>query len=158
MLGLAMFIQAGVEMPAMFITPLLMRKFRARAILSLSVFAYFIKSVMIYFSGGIIGIYMAMAFSLFCFGLYGITSVYFVNDIVRQNEKVRAQSLVTASGALSAILSNSVAGWVVQTYGINMLNLICVILQVIAASLMVYCAWLQLQNEKKQMPVRSLPL
>ena len=157
-LGLAMFIQAGVEMPAMFITPLLMRKFRARAILSLSVFAYFIKSVMIYFSGGIIGIYMAMAFSLFCFGLYGITSVYFVNDIVRQNEKVRAQSLVTASGALSAILSNSVAGWVVQTYGINRLNLICVILQAIAASLMVYCAWLQLQNEKRQMPVGSLPL
>ena len=158
-LGLAMFLQAGVEMPAMFLTPWLLRKYRARAILSLSLLMYFVKTLLIYTATGIGGIYAAMSMSIFCFGLYGITSVYFVNDIVQRNEKVRAQSLVTASGSLSAILSNSLAGWVVQTYGIDRLNLICVFLQAIAMLLMFYTAYLHRQEEKKkQPPTAVLPL
>ncbi len=156
-LGLAMFLQAGVEMPAMFVSPWLMRRFRARAILSFSVFSYFVKSLIILFSTGIFGVYLAMAYSLFCFGLYGITSVYFVNSIVRQNERVRAQSLITVSGALSAVISNLAAGWVVQTYGISRLNLICAIFQAIAAGLMFYCAYLHLQSEKIQRTDGPLP-
>lgn len=158
-LGLAMFLQAGVEMPAMFLTPFLVRRFRARAVLAFSLTAYFSKSVLIAVSGSITGIYAAMVLSIFCFGLYGITSVYFVNDIVKHNEKVRAQALVTASGALSAIISNSAAGWVVQVYGIDRLNLICVFLQAIALVLMYYCAYLHAQDEKKkQPPMGRLPL
>jgi len=149
-LGLAMFLQAGVEMPAMFLSPFLLRHFRARAILSVSAIAYFIKALMIYLSRGIGEIYAAMAFSVFCYGLYGISSVYFVNNIVRPNERVRGQSLVTASGALSSIISTSAAGWLVQTRGIGALNLVCVILQAIAAGLMFYCAWLHMRREKLQ--------
>lgn len=150
-LGLAMFLQAGVEMPAMFLSPLLLRRFRARAILGFSVTFYFIKSLMILFSSGIAGVYLAMVTSIFCFGLYGITSVYFVNGITKENEKVRAQSLVTASGALSAVLSNPVAGWVVQNHGIGTLNLVCAVLQLVAAALMVYCAVLHARQEKLPM-------
>ncbi|MDI9521095.1 MAG: MFS transporter [Bacillota bacterium] len=155
-LGLAMFLQAGVEMPAMLMTPRLLRRFRARAILTVSVTAYFIKSVIIYLSGGIGGIYFAMAFSVFCYGLYGVTSVYFVNDIVRQNEKVRAQSLIFISGALASIIGNTTAGVVVQSLGIGALNLICMALQAVAAMLMAYCAWLQ-HKKDKQIPSMKLP-
>lgn len=148
-LGLAMFLQAGVEMPAMFLTPLLLRRFRARAILGFSVTFYFIKSLIILNTTGLAGIYTAMISSVFCFGLYGITSVYFINSISRANEKVRAQSLVTVSGALSAIISNSTAGWVVETYGIQQLNLICSIMEMCAAILMIYCAFLHAKQEKQ---------
>ncbi len=155
-LGLAMFLQAGVEMPAMLLTPRLLKRYRARAILTFSVAAYFIKAIIIYFSSGILSIYFAMAFSVFCYGLYGVTSVYFVNDIVRQNEKVRAQSLIFTSGALAAILGNTGAGVVVQNLGIDALNLICVIFQGIAALLMGYCAYLQLKQDKKT-PITKFP-
>ncbi len=147
-LGLAMFIQAGIEMPALFLTPWLLRRFRARAILVFSVAAYLVKLTLIYFSSSLAGIYAAMAVSVFCFGLYGMTSVFFVNDIVKYNEKVRAQTLVTASGAFSAIIYNLGAGWIVQTYGIRRLNLICMLMQVVAAALMGLCAWLQMRDEK----------
>lgn len=158
-LGLAMFLQAGVEMPAMFLTPWLLRRFRARAILSLSLTMYFVKTLLIYLAPGIGTIYVAMSLSVFCFGLYGITSVYFVNDAVRKNEKVRAQSLVTSSSALAAILGNSAAGWVVEVYGIDRLNLICVLLQAVAMLLMLYTACLHRQEEKKKQPPQGmLPL
>ncbi len=156
-LGLAMFIQAGIEMPAMFLIPRLLRRFRARAILVFSVTAYLVKIMLIYFSSSLAGIYAAMAVSVFCFGLYGMTSVFFVNDIVRYNEKVRAQTLVTASGAFSAIIYNLGAGWIVQAFGIRTLNLICMLLQVIAASLMGLCAYLQMQDEKNRGIRPALP-
>lgn len=155
-LGLAMFLQAGVEMPAMLLLPRLLRRYRARAILTISATAYFIKAVIIYLSSGIIGIYFAMAFSVFCYGLYGVTSVYFVNDIVRHNEKVRAQSLIYISGALASIIGTSAAGVAVQGLGIGALNLICMALQAVAAILMAFCALLQ-HKKDKQIPSMKLP-
>lgn len=149
-LGLAMFLQAGVEMPAMFLSPRLLRRFRARAILSFSVFSYFIKALIILFSGGMVGIYIAMAFSVFCFGLYGISSMFYANSIARPGEKVRVQSLIGISGALSAIISNPLAGFVVQHYGIQALNILCAVFLAIASLLMFYSAGLHLQQEKSQ--------
>lgn len=156
-LGLAMFLQAGVEMPAMILSPFILKRFRARAVLSFSVTFYFIKALIIFFAGNMFVLYIAMVTSIFCFGLYGVASVYFVNSIVRQNEKVRAQSLISVFGALAAVLGNLTAGWVVQNFGIGSLNLICVILQLIAAGLMILCANLHADQEKQQLPKGSLP-
>lgn len=156
-LGLAMFLQAGVEMPAMFLSPFLLKRFRARAVLSVSVAFYFIKALIIFLAGNIYVLYLAMATSIFCFGLYGIASVYFVNSIVRQNERVRAQSLISVFSAMAAVLGNFAAGWVVQSFGISALNLICVVLQLIAALLMLICARLHDEQEKQQLPQGALP-
>ena len=147
-LGLAMFIQAGVEMPAMLLSSWLLARFRARAILTFSLMAYVLKHAVIYAAGGLAGVYLAMALSLLCFGLYGVTAMFFANDAVRHNEKARAQALVSATGAVSAMVGNLTAGWVVDTYGIGRLNLLCLLLQVVAFALMLLCAGLQARQEK----------
>jgi len=146
-LGLAMFIQVGMEMPGMLLTPWLVRRFRARAVLVVSFASYLLKAVIIHFSNGMGGILLAMAASLLCYGLYGLSSVYFVNDIVRPHERVRAQVLVTMSGALAAIVANPLAGLVVDQFGVNTLNLACAICQTLALMLMLLCAWLQNAGE-----------
>jgi len=147
-LGTAMFIQAGVEMPAMLLTPFLLGRFRARAILSFSLIAYVLKHFIVFAAGSLAGVYLAMAVNVLCFGLYGVTSMFFANDIVRDNEKVRAQALVSATGAVSALLGNLTAGWVVDTFGIGTLNLLCLLLQAAAFALMLLCAGLQARQEK----------
>lgn len=147
-LGMAMLIQAGVEMPAMFLTPWLLRRFRARAILGVSLLGYYAKYLLLYLASSMAAVYVGMFVSMLCFGLYGITSVYFVNDIVRDNEKVRAQSLVMAAGALSVVLGNVLAGMIVDHYGIAALNLICMLLEAAAALMMLLCGYLQAREEK----------
>lgn len=146
-LGLAMLIQAGVEVPMMLASPWLMRRFRLRNLLSLSLIAYVIKAGMIVFLNGMTSVYLAMAVSILCFGIYCVCSVYFVSDIVAQNEMVRAQTLVMVSSALAAILSNLVSGYIVNTFGISRLNQICLLLQLIAAALMLYSSRLQQGEE-----------
>lgn len=157
-LGFAMFIQAGMEMPAMFLSPFLLSRFRARAILCFSLLAYVAKYTTLYFADSMTGVYLSLMISVFCFGLFAISSMYFVNDIVRHNEKVRAQTLIAVCGAFSAILGNLGAGLVIDRFGIDVLNLVCVFLQVIAALLMFLCAYMQLRGEKTPViqPVSAL--
>ena len=140
-------------MPGMLLTPWLVRRFRARAVLVVSFASYLLKAVIIHFSNGMGGILFAMAVSLLCYGLYGLSSVYFVNDIVRSHERVRAQVLVTMSGALAAIVANPLAGLVVDQFGVKALNLACAICQMLALMLMLLCAWLQ--NTGELMPVNQ---
>lgn len=146
-LGMALFIQVGVEMPGMILTPWLLRRFRARAILTVSFASYLAKAMILLFSGSMAGIFTATAVSLLCYGLYGISSMYFINDIVKPHEKVRAQMLVAMSGALAAILANPLAGMMVDQFGVRALNLACAVFQTAALALMLICAWLQNTQE-----------
>lgn len=146
-LGLAMLIQAGVEVPMMLLSPLLLRRFRLRNLLTLSLFAYAVKAAMIVFLDGMAAVYLAMAVSLCCFGIYCVCSVYFVSNLVAPNEMVRAQTLVMVSSAMAAILSNLASGYLVNTFGIHRLNQICLLLQLVAAGLMLYSSRLQRQEE-----------
>ncbi len=147
-LGLALFIQVGAEMPGMLLTPWLLRRLRARAILTVAFVSYLAKAMIILFSSTITGILAATGVSLLCFGLYGISSMYFVNDIVKPHEKVRAQMLVSMSGALAAILANPLAGFIADQFGVHTLNLACAIFQMVALALMLVCAWLQNAQER----------
>lgn len=149
-LGLALFIQVGAEMPGMALTPWLLRRYRARAILTISFASYLAKMIIVLFSKSMPGILSATAVSLMCFGLYGISSVYFVNDIVQPQERIRAQVLVSMSGALAAIFANPLAGVIVERFGVHTLNIICVICQAMGLGLMLLCA--ALQNHQEQTP------
>lgn len=146
-LGLAMFIQAGVELPAMAASPIILKKIRTRTILVVSLCFYLLKSVLLLTAASMVAIYIAMALNFFCFGLYGVASVYFVNDMVRTNEKVRAQTLVTASGALANMIGSLGAGWLVDHLGITRLNLLNVVLVASAAVVMIWCAYTQTKEE-----------
>jgi MFS family permease len=60
-----------------------------------------------------------MAFSIFCFGLYGATVVIFINRIVGLTEKVRGQALVSVFGSFGAMLSNAVSGRMIDKIGLH---------------------------------------
>lgn len=147
-LGLAMFIQAGIELPAMILCPILLKRVRARLILAVSVSAYLVKSMLLLLASSMSTIYAAMMLSILCFGLYGVASVFFVNDLVRPNEKVRAQTLVTASSAVANMAGSLGAGWIVDRFGITTLNLLSSLLLAVAASLMICCALTQAREER----------
>lgn len=145
-LGISMLLQSGVEMPTMFLTPLLLRRFKARDILLVSFAAYIAKMIMLYTAGSVSGVYMAMGISILCYGLYGIASVFFVNSIVRPGEKVRAQALVILSSNMGSILGNLIGGVMLDSYGLKPLLGICWIIVLVAGIFMGVCA----RTESKQ--------
>ncbi|MBQ4578360.1 MAG: MFS transporter [Clostridia bacterium] len=141
-LGLAMFIQAGVELPMMFASGWLLKRFSARGLLTLSFFCSGIKLLLLCFAPNLPVLYLAMAFSMFCFGIYGFASVLFVNSIAGEQEKVRAQSLLSLcyTGGVGGILGNMLSGALIGVIGLDRLFLLSAGLCLAGAGVMVLCA------------------
>lgn len=118
-LGTCMLIQAGVEFPIMITSTFLLRKFKPRYLLLTSFICYTIKMAALAYAPNMGIVYAAMAFSIFCFGLYGATVVIFINRIVGLTEKVRGQALVSVFGSFGAILSNAVSGRMIDKIGLH---------------------------------------
>ena len=140
-LGLAMFIQAGVELPAMFASSWLLKRFSARGLLTLSFCAGALKMLMLALVPSLPLLYGVMAFSVFCFGIFGFASVLFVNSIAGEQEKVRAQSLLSlcyTSGA-GGILGNLLAGALIGPLGVNTLLLVSAGLCACGSCVMLLC-------------------
>ena len=138
-LGIAMFLQAGVEMPIMLLSPWLMRRFRPELILSFSFAFYLIKSLLLVLAPSMDLLYSAMALSVLCFGLYGFASVYFVNNLAKPGEKVRAQGLLTLCGSFGGIIANLFSGMIMDAWGLKTLLIISSSIVFISFLLMLVC-------------------
>ena len=140
-LGLAMFIQAGVELPAMFASGWLLKRFSARGLLTLSFCAGGLKMLMLALVPSLPLLYGVMAFSVFCFGIFGFASVLFVNSIAGEQEKVRAQSLLSLcyTGGAGGILGNLLAGALIGPLGGSNLLLVSAGLCACGAGVMLLC-------------------
>lgn len=138
-LGISMFLQAGMEMPIMFMSPWILKRFKPGNTLVFSYFAYAFKTFLLMISQSMPVVYLAMSFNIFSFGLYCITSVYFVNDLVRAGERVRAQGLVALCGAAGSIIGSVFAGYVLDTHGIQALLTINVLVTLGSAFIMILC-------------------
>ena len=141
-LGLAMFIQSGVELPMMFASGWLLKRFSPRGLLTLSFFACCIKILLLTLASSMFLLYLAMILSLFCFGIYGFASVLFVNSITKDQEKVRAQSLLSLcyTGGLGGILGNLLSGLLIGTIGLTNLLFLSAGLCLAGALVMLLCS------------------
>ena len=140
-LGVAMFIQAGVELPMMFASGWLLKRFSARGLLLLSFFSSGLRLVMLRFAPNLPVLYGIMFFSMFCFGIYGFASVLFVNSIAGPQEKVRAQSLLSLcyTGGIGGILGNLLAGVLIGPLGVDRVLVLSAALCMAGAGVMVLC-------------------
>lgn len=138
-LGVSMLLQSGVEMPIMFLTPLILKKVRVSRVLMFSFGMYTVKMLLLRFAGTLPAVYAAMAVSVFCYGLYGVCSSYFVNLIAKNGEKVRAQALVILAGNLGNILGNLMAGIILDRMGLPALLSVSWKIILMAAIMMFFC-------------------
>lgn len=140
-LGVAMFIQAGVELPMMFASGWLLKRFSARGLLVLSFFSSGLRLIMLRFAPNLPVLYGIMFFSMFCFGIFGFASVLFVNSIAGQQEKVRAQSLLSLcyTGGVGGILGNLLAGVLIGPLGVDRVLMLSAALCMAGAGVMVLC-------------------
>ena len=86
-------------------------------------------------------LYIVMAGSMLCFGIYGFSSVLFVNSISGEHEKVRAQSLLSLcyTGGIGGILGNLLGGALIDVIGLDALFMVSSALCLLGAVIMILC-------------------
>ena len=117
--GLSEFIRAGAEVPALFASGLLLRRFKVKSMLSASYIFYGLRLLILAFAPDISWVYVASALNMLCVGLSTFSSVIFVNSIVRDTEKVRGQSLCILCGSIGSIIGSAYAGAMIDHVGLN---------------------------------------
>ena len=116
--GVSEFARAGVEMPMLFLSPLLLRRFSAKSLVAVAYFFQGLKIVCIILAPSLGWLYAASMLNAFSAGIFVSAVVVLANSLVRLTEKVRAQSLVSLCGCVGSILGNAYAGWMLDAVGL----------------------------------------
>lgn len=147
-LGIGMFVQAAVELPTMLLSARIFKKYRAQDLLSLSFFFYAVRALLLAVATSVGMVYAALALNIFCYGIYGVGSVLFVNSLLGPGEKVRAQGLVVLGGSLGGILSSLLSGILLDSCGLKPMLMISTGISVLGFLLMLWCRRLANQGAK----------
>lgn len=127
--GTAMSLAAMSEIPTMVFFSFFMRKTTSVKLVTVSFFFFFIKSLLFIFSHNIMLILIFQTLNILAYGLFVPASVYYVNEIVEESEKIKGQSLVSvASMGIGITIGNLLGGVIIDKYGVPVMLIISTII------------------------------
>lgn len=122
--GIATAICAFVELPVMFGFPWLIRKVSCRTWVRLSALCILIKPLLILLTATSVGVYAAQASQMIGYGLFTISAVSYVEQLVAKGESLQAQNFLGASITAGTLLALFSGGFLCQYLGVQALALV----------------------------------
>lgn len=123
-LGYASFLQAILELPVMALIVFVLRKINAKVVLMVSVIAFLIKVIVMYFATGLPGMYISQSIQLFAYAVFIPTSAYYADKIMKGGDKVKGQAYINSAITLGGVFSNIVCGPVLDRHGVPAMLLV----------------------------------
>lgn len=117
-MGIASAIGGFLELPAMALFPLLMRQIQnAGTVLKLSGVFFVLKTLVTLLAPNVEWIYVAQCLQFFAFALFIPSSVYYVNQVIREVDKVKGQAAMTMTMGISGMIGNFLGGIMLDSSG-----------------------------------------
>ena len=128
-LGLALFLMGASELPAALLFPKIWRRLGSRRTLLLSIFFMALKPLAFLLTPNLPALLLAQVIQMPGYGLFTPASVYYANESVPPADRIRGQSIMMmCSNGLGFMVSNLMAGWVIDLGGIDALLKVCCVL------------------------------
>ena len=134
--GNVLFLMAIVELPVMFGSEYLLRRFGSRNLMLVSALFISLKAVVILFSSGPGGIYFAQLLHAAGPGLYNVVSVRYVNDVIPARDQVKGQSFFVSAVTIGGIAGSLMGGILLEQTGVRVLLLIGTLLSGAGSAIM----------------------
>lgn len=122
-MGTAIALAAASELPIMFLFGWLVMKIRCDIWLKISGLFFFIKAAATILVKDVTGMYMIQGLQMFGFALFVVASVYYVNMIMKEHDRVKGQAFMTMTNTLGGVLGSSIGGALIDGFGIQTLLL-----------------------------------
>ncbi len=116
-LGIVAAIGAAVEIPMMIGFAWLSRKVKCGMLIQASALFFTLKTVAILLSPGVNGLYFAQGLHMFGYALFTPASVYFVDQIMGEGDKVKGQAYLGSAMAIGSIAASFAGGRILDAYG-----------------------------------------
>jgi PPP family 3-phenylpropionic acid transporter len=124
-LGISLSIAAGLELPTMAVFIYLVRKISCHKLLIISAFFFFIKAVVTWLAPNVFMIYVSQIFQMLSFALYTPASIYYVNEIVGEHDRVKGQAMLgVAALGIAGTAANISGGKILDSLGVSQMLLV----------------------------------
>ncbi len=120
-MGTMILIQALVELPVMFLFTWMLKKANSRLWLRLSGIGFFLHAFGTLLSPNVLGIYLSQIFEMPGYAVLTLASIYFVNETVREDQRVQGQAWFAMAMTLGNVLSSFFGGMLLDWGGATIL-------------------------------------
>lgn len=137
-MGIAVFIQAIVELPVMIFFNNIRKKFSYISLIRFAVIMFAVKHILTFMAPNIIVIYIAQAFQMLSYAILIPASVYYANQVIEKSDAIKGQSMVTIAITASGIIANLVGGLLLDIISVHNVLLIGVGISIIGALIVIF--------------------
>lgn len=131
-MGVSLSIAAGLELPMMAAFIYLVKKIKCSTLLKISAFFFIVKVGIAYLAPNVLTIYISQSFQFLAFALFTPVSVYYVNSIIDEKDKVKGQAMLgVATSGIAASVSSLTGGRLLDSVGVKETLLIGVFVTII---------------------------
>lgn len=117
-MGVAVAVAGFVELPAMALFPLIYKKMRnPGTIMKISGAFFVVKAVITLVAPNMLWINVAQCLQFFTYAMFLPASVYYVNHVVREADKVKGQALMGMSWGMSGMVGGFLGGFMLDASG-----------------------------------------
>jgi PPP family 3-phenylpropionic acid transporter len=137
-MGTAVFIAAILELPAMSAFNAFRDKLSCSKLLVFSSIIFAIKHIITWLAPNIMWIYIAQVCQIGAYAIYLPASVYYVNQIIKKEDSIKGQSMITMGMTAGGIFANLAGGMLLDTIGVSSVLLLGSILSVIGVIVVMF--------------------
>ncbi|WP_347072296.1 MFS transporter [Intestinimonas butyriciproducens] len=150
-LGAVLFLMAAFELPTAFLFQRLYRRLGGGRLLLVSILFCFGKALALFLAPDLFWVFLAQPLQMLGYGLFTPTSVYYVNESVPEEDRIKGQTvMMVASNGLGGVLGSLLAGRALDLGGANLMLACCMVCCILAAGL----ALASLRMSRGTAPVR----
>lgn len=120
-IGVSLTIAALCELPALLGFSFLISKFSMHSLLKLSGLFYALRSFIYLLAASVWMINLGQVFQALSFAVFVPASVYYVNEIMGQKDRVKGQTLITGAITLGNFIGSVMGGWLLDLSGVPLL-------------------------------------
>lgn len=130
-LGIALAIQAVVEVPVLFGFSRLLKHFRPKTLMLIAAFGFALKALMYAVSGSVSMIYVIQFAQMLSFAIFASASVYYTSEIVAKEDQASGQAYMTSMITVGTVLGSLSGGWMLELSGMNTMLAVNVVIALI---------------------------
>ena len=117
-LGISLTIAAAVELPAFLGFSWIITKFKSTTLLIFSGIVYALRSAIFLVASSVLMINIGQLFQAISFAVFIPASVYFINEMMRPEDKVKGQTYVTGLATLGSVIGSIIGGRLLDISGV----------------------------------------
>lgn len=138
-IGMIFLIAAILELPIMYSIDYLNKKFKFSTLLKFSSISFSIKAIITYVSVynkdmGLL--YLAQIFQMGAYAIYVPVTVYYVNNLMDEKDRLKGQAYLASSATIGAILGTLISGKIIEISSIKYMLLISMIISILGTLIM----------------------